>query len=229
MNTSPKIVKKSSVDQLGAVTFPEFRGEQLELGKVIDFVVPDIGEVQIDPNPSTPADLAPGAPLDTSHIAQIEEASRQKAMAEIQQKVEEEVENRTNEIQTTLAESLENLGSVRMEITKSIEKELVELAVKIAEKIVQREVILDENIALEMTKRAMKQIDRRSLAEVHLNPEDFSFVQEKQTEVDFHGSLKLIEDQTITRGGCLVHTDTGDFDATIESQFEEIIEGLLDS
>lgn len=230
MNTSPKIVKKSSVEDNGSVTFPEFRSEQLELGKVLDFVVPDLDEIEIDQTSSSnaPANLAPGAPMDTSQIAHIEEAAHQKAMLEVQKRVDEEVTNRTSEMQATLMESLENIALAKKEISKSIEQELVHLAIKIAEKIVCREVSLDENVALEMTKRALAQIDRRSLAEVHLNPEDFSFVQENQNETGFHGSLKLIEDQSVSRGGCLVHTDTGDFDATIESQFEEILEGLLD-
>ena len=231
MNTLPKIVKKSSVADLGTVSFPEFRSEQLELGKVLDFVVPDIEEIQVDEqNPSSMnANPLANTSLDATQVAQIEEAARQKAEQEIQEKIDEAVEVRVNEIQNALAESIEKLASAKDDISAQIEKELVTLAIKIAQKIVGQEIGLDESIALEMTKRSLKQIDSRALAEVHLNPEDLTFVQEKQGEIDFHGSLKLIEDQSVTKGGCLVHTETGDLDARIESQFEEIVEGLLES
>jgi len=231
MNTLPKIVKKSSVADLGTVSFPEFRSEQLELGKVLDFVVPDLEEIQADEqNPSsTDANPLANNSLDPAQLAQIEEAARQKAGQEIQTKIDEAVEIRISEIQNSLSESIEKLAAAKNEISAQIEKELVTLAIKIAQKVVGREVNLDEHIALEMTKRSLKQIDSRALAEVHLNPEDLTFIQEKQGEIDFHGSLKLIEDQSVSKGGCLVHTETGDLDARIESQFEEIVEGLLES
>ncbi|NNF00712.1 MAG: hypothetical protein HKN25_16975 [Pyrinomonadaceae bacterium] len=230
MNTSPKIVKKSAVEDLGPVSFPEFRIDQPDLGKVLDFVVPDIEEIQLEEQNTSLADPGPdaGGSIDASQITEIEEAAREKAAQEIQQKIDEEVDIRIRDIRNSLSEAIGSLASSKEDISRQTESELVRLAIKIAEKIVGREVIVDETIALEMTKRTLKQIDSRALAEIHLSPADFEFVQEKHGEIGFHGSLKLIEDPAISNGGCLVHTETGDFDARIESQLEEIIEGLLD-
>ena len=103
----------------------------------------------------------------------------------------------------------------------------VELALEIAKKVVGREVSLDREIALTLVKVSLKRLNSRAAAQVHLSPDDFAFVDAHREKLDFHGSLEIIEDRSVSPGGCLVRTDTGDIDARIESQFDEISHGLI--
>ena len=110
----------------------------------------------------------------------------------------------------------------------AVGNELVELALDIAKKIVGREVTIDREIALTLVKVSLEKLHNRARAQVHLHPEDFAYVESHREKLDFHGSLEIIEDRSISVGGCLIHTETGDIDARIESQFDEIAHGLLE-
>jgi len=88
-------------------------------------------------------------------------------------------------------------------------------------------VTIDREIALTLVKVSLGKLHNRSIAEVHLNPEDYAFVQAHLEKLDFRGSLELVEDRSISVGGCLIHTETGEIDARIKSQFDEIAYGLL--
>ncbi len=157
----------------------------------------------------------------------IELAAREKAEQEARATVELEIAEKVNEIRVEFAETLQQLDALRDEISIRTEKDVVELALEIAKKIIGREVMFDREIALTLVKVSLKKIHGRSLAQVHLHPEDFIYVQTQRERLDFRGSLEFIEDRSISLGGCLIHTETGDVDATIESQFAEISHGLL--
>jgi flagellar assembly protein FliH len=157
----------------------------------------------------------------------IEQAAREKGMQFAENAIEAEVEIQMKELRLQLTQTIEQIAGLNAEITAGAESELVELAIEIAQKIVAREVTIDREIALTLVKVSLKRLNSRTIARVHLNPEDFAFVQSHREKLDFHGSLEFVEDRSISGGGCLIRTDTGDIDARIESQFDEIAHGLL--
>ena len=159
----------------------------------------------------------------------IEQAAEEKGMQNFEEKVREGVAKEVETIRETLSETINEISSLQGEITSRVETELVEFALNIAKKIVRREVTIDREVALTLVKVSLGKLHSRTLAKVHLHPNDFAFVQSKREHLDFHNALELVEDKTISPGGCLIHTETGDIDARIESQFEEIAHGLLEN
>lgn len=157
----------------------------------------------------------------------IAEAAREKAAGEVAAKFEAQVAARVTDIRGQLAATIEEISALANEITSQVEPQLVELALQIAKKVVGREVTLDREIALTLVKVSLAKLHNRSIAEVRLNPEDFNFVLAHREKIDFRGSLELVEDKSISVGGCLIHTETGDIDARIEAQFDEIAHGLF--
>lgn len=157
----------------------------------------------------------------------IEEAAREKGLQEIEQKIIAGTEENLSEIRRDFAESIERIASLQKEISERVEKDLVELSLEIAKKIVGREVKVDREIALTLVRVSLQKLDERTDARIHLNPEDFEYVAEHRRRLEFRGTLELVEDASISVGGCLVETGTGDIDARIEAQFEEIAHGLL--
>lgn len=157
----------------------------------------------------------------------IEQAAREKGMQFVQNTVQSEVESQVREMRANLTETIEKISSMAEELSAGAEVQLVELAIEIAKKIVIREVTIDREIALALAKVSLKRLNSRTAAQVRLSPDDFAFVQTNREKLEFHGSLEIVEDRSITPGGCLIHTDTGDIDARIESQFDEIAHGLL--
>jgi flagellar assembly protein FliH len=137
------------------------------------------------------------------------------------------VVERVDEIRGRLVDTIGQLTSLSAEVNARAETGVVDLAIHIAKKIVGRDVAIDREIVLNHVKVSLGKLHNRSIARVHLNPDDFAFVEEHCQNLGFRGTLNLVEDRTISAGGCLIHTETGDIDARIESQFDEIAHGLF--
>lgn len=157
----------------------------------------------------------------------IEQAARDRARAEVRAELQEEANAQVADLREELAKTLAEVSGLRNEITSQAENELVELALEIAKKVVGREVTFDREIAFTLVKVSLSRLQTHAAARVHLHPEDFAFVQSHRERLNFHGALEIIEDRSVSLGGCLVRTETGDIDARLESQFEEIAHGLL--
>jgi flagellar assembly protein FliH len=161
------------------------------------------------------------------NAATIEQIADEKAVQRAKRELEAETEIKLAEMRQQLADSIGQIGELANEMAESAQQELVELAIQIARKVVTREVTIDREIALTLVKVSLAKLHNRSVAEIHLNPEDHAFVKDHLDQLDFRGQIDLVEDRSISLGGCLIHTDTGDIDARIESQFDEISHGLL--
>ena len=159
--------------------------------------------------------------------ATVEETIRAQALQEARQMLEAENAAQIARLRAELTETIAQISSLSDQVIARVENDVVVLALEVAKKIVAREVMFDREIALTLVKVSLKKLHSRAVAQVRLHPEDFAYVQAHRGKIDFHGSLEIVEDRTISPGGCLIHTETGDVDARIESQFEEIAHGLL--
>ena len=161
----------------------------------------------------------------------IEDAAYEKALADVRSTIDAEIAERAaNEIgqmRELLASTIHTISSLSAEITAGVEVEIVKLAVEIARKIVEREITIDPEVAVTVVKRSLDRLHDRAIAEVHLHPVDLSYVRAHQDRLGFRGTLDLKENESVSPGGCIIHTDSGDIDARIESQIDEIANGLL--
>lgn len=243
MSTSARIIRASQPIEALPLPIPTIGESPADSGGTQRFTVPvfdraatppDVLTTEFVPNLS-PEDLLNHANEQASRIiteaeeskALIEQAALEKAHLEAMAAFEDEVSARVSEMRERLVETIERLSNLSAEITSHIESDLVELALQIAKKVVRREVSIDREIALTLVRVSLGKLNQRTAAKVHLNSDDLAFVQKHADSLDFRGTLELIEDQSISPGGCLIHTETGDIDARIESQFDEIAFGLL--
>ncbi len=189
----------------------------------------DIRGIQGTHNHTFPAidELPVEALIHENENSVLEKAVREKSLQEMRAVVEAEINYEIGSLREDLAETIDRISNLANEITAKLEIEAVALALEIAKKVVAREVSIEQEVVLSVTKNALSKLHSRCLASLHLHPQDLAFVQEHRNKLNFHGSLELIEDASVTPGGCLIHTDTGDIDARIETQFDEITDGLL--
>lgn len=166
-----------------------------------------------------------------AHKSNIEQAAMEKGLIEARNTFETEVSDRVNAeilpFRESLTETIAKIAALESDITSKIEQDLVEFSLEIAKKVVGREVTIDREVVLTLVKISLAKLHSRTLAKIHLNPEDIAFIDAHRDRLNFHGALELIEDRSISSGGCLIRTETGDIDARIESQFDEITHGLL--
>jgi flagellar assembly protein FliH len=105
-------------------------------------------------------------------------------------------------------------------------REMIQLILKIAQKVIHRETLSQEGILVQNLEQAIQQaVDRKKIF-VHINPADTQCLQgHPELEAFFREEdrgLKMMEDPSIQRGGCLLQTSFGDIDATIENQIDQI-------
>lgn len=249
-----KVLKKEAAMPLSVFEIPEIGGrpKSAETGEMRQFFAPELdslGEIEIrESNAGRPAESTnTGAELVDSdaiienarqeaariiaeadaNAAEFARAAEERAMVEMNARIDAEVGEKVAGMREELAATINQVSALSQIIAARHENDLVELAIAIAKKIVGREVTIDREIAFTLVKVSLAKLHDRAVAEVHLNPEDLAYVESQRERLEFRGALELIPDKSITVGGCLIHTDAGEIDGRIESQFEEIAHGLL--
>ena len=122
------------------------------------------------------------------------------------------------------------LDDIRKEVYHSAEKEVVSLALAIAEKIVQHEISLKKDIILNVLTQAIQKIVDSDKITIRVNPSDLQFLKDQKHQYSHlfedMENLTFEEDETILSGGCLIDTNLGDIDARINKQFEAVEEAF---
>lgn len=199
---------------------------------------PDLGIVQAQATAILEAARAQADQLVAvarSRAAEIEATAREQALMrgredglrEGRARMQEELAAAVAELRGKMAQSLEDLAILPQLMAEQSESDLVQLAIEIAKKIVHREVTVDREIVLSLVRVALSRINRRSVARIHLNPDEYQFVLNHREKLGTGYALELVEDPTIDPGGCVVETDFGDIDARISQQFAEIERGFF--
>jgi flagellar assembly protein FliH len=125
-----------------------------------------------------------------------------------------------------VAQTLEELGGLRQTLIQETERQMVQLALALARRVVHREVTLDPDLAAALAHVALDRLGTTTPATIRLNPEDYTIVAQ---DGERWGSVAVtvVPDPSISRGGCLVESDFGSVDATIERQFDELSRALI--
>ncbi len=136
-----------------------------------------------------------------------------------------------------LVEKLDNLlggiGDLKGELVKRYEKEIIEIVFAIAKKVIHTQLHFEEKAVRGPILSVLELTVGKSEINLKLNPEDLDYVESLRPELfSKFQSLKTImitSDPAIKRGGCKLESDTGDIDATIETQLEMIYKYLQEA
>lgn len=126
-----------------------------------------------------------------------------------------------------LASTIDELTTLRRTMINQTERQLVQLALAVARRIVQREVTVDQDLVLTIARVALDRLGDSTTATIRLNPEDYRVVVAHHGDAWAGVRVRVLADDGVTRGGCKVESDIGFIDATVEAQFEQISRELL--
>ena len=125
-----------------------------------------------------------------------------------------------------VAQTIEELGGLRQTLIHETEREMVQLALTLARRVVHREVTLDPELAAALAHVALERLGTNTPATIRLNPEDYTIVAQDSSRWGGQ-TVTVVPDPAISRGGCLVESAFGSVDATIERQFDELSRALF--
>ncbi len=185
------------------------------------------------PAPASPAAPAAGPAAEDALLAEhrerlagIERDAFAKGYAQGERAGLEAGGKRAEAMLRRIGQTIEELGGLRQTLIQETEREMVQLALTLARRVVHREVTLDPELAAALAHVALERLGTTTPATIRLNPEDYTVV--AQDSARWGGStVTVVPDPSISRGGCLVDTAFGSVDATIERQFDELSRALF--
>jgi flagellar assembly protein FliH len=74
---------------------------------------------------------------------------------------------------------------------------------------------------------ALDRIGEAVPATIRLNPEDYSLIAAAGADQWAGGQVTVMPDAALPRGGCVVESDFGIVDASVDAQFEELSRAVL--
>ncbi len=126
---------------------------------------------------------------------------------------------------------VENTFDIKRAIIKSAYSDITNLVLEIADKVCHRKLELDEGILFDITKSAISLLKDKEVVTVIVNPimrdAFFALVDRLKGENSLIGSIKIVEDPSISPDGTIVESLSGRIDSRISSQIEEITNRLL--
>jgi len=131
---------------------------------------------------------------------------------------------------SSIKEALIQLDAIRKDTYQQVEKEVVDLALAIAQKVICREISTDPETVVCVAKEALAKVDDPGKIKIKMNPSDLQFINETQYQLS-----NLIADvnhvtfeaeESIQSGGCIIETELGEIDARIEKQLQAVEESF---
>jgi flagellar assembly protein FliH len=114
------------------------------------------------------------------------------------------------------------------ELDAAVEEELALLALTIGRHLFRRELKIDPSQIIAIIRESVGRLPAAARnIRVHLHPEDAVIVRERLPAPATERAWNIIEDPALTRGGCLVRTDTSQVDARLESRVNAIVAAAL--
>ncbi|MFC1610687.1 FliH/SctL family protein [Myxococcota bacterium] len=134
-----------------------------------------------------------------------------------------------------LAEVVAKASARLQQIEAQVEPQLRELALKIARKIIGRELEFHPEGVVDIVKQALSEKARqRQEIFLRVHPEDLQFIRENKADLlevlSRAKEIGIREDPDVERHGVIIETDAGTIDAQLETQlavFERVLKNVL--
>ena len=118
----------------------------------------------------------------------------------------------------------------RRNILENAKHDIVDLSVKIAEKVVKATCAKQRDIAVRNAEYALGLLKEKSPAVIRVNLADIEIAREYRSVLlnmfDKVESIKIAEDPAVEQGGCIVESNAGGVDANIQTQLSSIRSSL---
>jgi flagellar assembly protein FliH len=131
-----------------------------------------------------------------------------------------------------LRASSESIHNLRDKTFRESEDEIINLVMLVARKVIIQEITQDRSILAGIVQAAIADLSAREEITVRINPDDYQMVTTGRNlllrDELLNDRLMLKPDPSVATGFCLVETEMGTIDASLESQLDQIHRSLLD-
>lgn len=178
-------------------------------------------------NQTEPGHDGPAALDAQAHLAALEREAFTKGYAQGERAGVEAGAKRAEAMLRRLAQTLDDLSRLRTTMIRDTERQMVQLALTIAQRLVQREISLDAEIVAAMAHVALDRLGDSAPATIRLHADDYATVMAARGAEWAGTQVTVVPDAAVARGGCVVESAFGLIDASVSAQFAEIERALL--
>lgn len=157
-----------------------------------------------------------------------QEAVRLKEEA-VQQGIEQgkqQVKDETSQLMQQYAAVLAEIQAQRPTLQQTYEQDIIGLLKVMVEQLTNYEVTVSDKIIQTCLKKAMEFVVSQSSVRVRLNTQDFQHIKtaglEDPTLLEGKSQVQLVEDPSISMGGCYLESSFGEIDATLENRRDQL-------
>jgi flagellar assembly protein FliH len=123
---------------------------------------------------------------------------------------------------------LQLLGQPLQQLDGEVEKELLHLTLAVGKQLARRELRVDPTQVIGIIRESLSQLPASARdVRIHLHPEDAVTVRERLAEPTKERAWAIVEDPTLSRGGCMVRTENSQIDVRLDSRINAIIANAL--
>ncbi len=162
-----------------------------------------------------------------ARLAALEREAFSKGFAQGERAGGEAAAQRAEAMLRRLTETLEEITTLRQQMIHETERQMVQLALAIARRVVHREVSIDHDLLIAMARVALDRLGESAQVTVRLSPEDFEATSAARATQWTGTHVTVVADARVGRGGCRVESEFGAMDAGVDGQIHEIARALL--
>lgn len=114
------------------------------------------------------------------------------------------------------------------QLDADIEGELAQLALSIGKQLARRELRIEPAQVIAILRESLALLPAAAReVRIHLHPEDAATVREHLTAPGAERAWTIVEDPTLSRGGCVIHSQSSHIDARLEARIAAIATSAL--
>jgi flagellar assembly protein FliH len=152
--------------------------------------------------------------------------ARDAAVAEADERVRIECERATQGAQEKVADAIRKFSEERAEYFRRVEGEVVQLALSIARKILQREAELDSTLLAALVRIALDRMQCGPLVRIRVATENAELWRRCGDGNGGSPRWEISADDTLNPGDCIVETELGTANFGFEAQLRDVEESL---
>lgn len=190
------------------------------------------GRQMVEPDPQETARQEAAEIIEQarSEAAQLKEKAQQEGRAEGERQGRKDGKKEYAQRVAKLDQVLKTMDGQRGAIIERYRQELLTLVTTMSDRLVHHEVSTNPAVIESCFRAAMAYVVENSLVKVHLNPDDFHRLKEAgladPTLFGGKNRIQLLEDPGIAAGGCLLKSDFGEIDATLETARDRLYQAV---
>ena len=155
-------------------------------------------------------------------------AERAAGYAEAEAKIRHELERRADDRDSRITERLSEFEEIQKQYFARVESEIVRLALAIAGKILHREAQVDPMLISAIVHLALGQLKEGSAATIRIRPEQSQRWNQHLATQSLDLAVRVIEDADLEQGDCILETELGTVNFSLDAQLKEIERGFFD-